>query len=159
MFFVFFLRRIILLHKRIQNLNLPLDLQLKLFDSACTILPIIIYGCEILGYENLETFERIHTKFLRSITKCRKSTPLYMLYGELGRYPLEITIKTRIIGFWTRMITGNQYKFVNFLYQKLCQTGVQQFKWLKNVQSILQEVGRNDLLIKQNEVIPKTRSI
>ena len=78
-----------------------------------------------------------------------------MLYGELGRYPLEITIKTRIIGFWTRIITGNQYKFVNFLYQKLCQTGMQQFKWLKNVQSILQEVGRNDLWIKQNEVIPK----
>ena len=93
-----------LLHKRIQNLNLPLDLQLKLFDS--TILPIITYGCEIWGYENLEIFERIHTKFLRSITKCRKSTPLYMLYGELGRYPLKMTIKTRIIGFWTRTITG-----------------------------------------------------
>ena len=142
-----------LLHKRIQNLNLPLDLQLKLFDS--TILPIITYGCEIWGYENLEMFERIHTKFLRSITKCRKSTPLYMLYGELGRYPLKITIKTRIIGFWTRIITGNQYKFVNLLYQKLYQIGVHQFKWLKNVQSILQEVGRNDLWIKQNEVISK----
>lgn len=55
-----------LLHKRIQNLSLPLDLQLKLFDS--TILPIITYGSEIWGYENLEMFERIHTILLRSIT-------------------------------------------------------------------------------------------
>ena len=38
-----------LLYKRINNLNLPLDLQLKLFDS--TILPIMTYGCEIWSCE------------------------------------------------------------------------------------------------------------
>lgn len=142
-----------LLYMRINNLNLPLDLQLKLFDS--TILPIITYGCEIWGYENLQMFERIHNSFLRSITKCRKSTPLYMLYGELGRYPIEISIKTRIIGFWTRIVTGNQFKLVNLLYQKLLQFGGQQFKWIKNVQNILQEVGRNDLWVNQNENLPR----
>ena len=82
-----------LLYMRINNLDLPIDLQLKLFDS--TILPIMTYGCEIRGYENLQMFERIHNSFLRSITKSRNSTPLYMLYGELGRYPIEIFIKTR----------------------------------------------------------------
>ena len=55
-----------LLYKRIYNLNLPLDLQLKLIDS--TILPIITYGSDVWGYENLEIFERIHNQFLRSIT-------------------------------------------------------------------------------------------
>lgn len=140
-----------LLYKRINNLNLPLDLQLKLFDN--TILPIITYGCEIWGYENLQLFERIHNSFLRSITKCRKSTPLYMLYGELGRYPIEISIKSRIIGFWTKIVTGNQLKLVNLLYQKLLQTGEQKFKWIRNVQHILQEVGRNDIWLNQNENI------
>lgn len=76
---------------RINNLDLPIDLQLKLFDS--TILPIMTYGREIWGYENLQMCERIHNSFLRSITKCRNSTLLYMLYGELGRYPIEIFIK------------------------------------------------------------------
>ena len=104
-----------LLYMRINNLDLPIDLQLKLFDS--TILPIMTYGCEIWGYENLQMFERIHNSFLRSITKCRNSTPLYMLYGELGRYPIEIFIKTRIIGYWTRIITGNQLKLVNMMYK------------------------------------------
>lgn len=82
-----------------------------------------------------------------------------MLYGELGRYPLEIIIKTRIIGFWTRLISGNQYKFASLLYKKLLQIGGQQFKWLRNVQGILQEVGRNDLWTSQNEVILKIHSI
>ena len=136
-----------LLYKRINNLNLPLDLQLKLFNN--TILPIITYSCEIWGYENVQMVERIHTSFLRTITKCRKSTPLYMLYGELGRYPIEITIKSRIINFWTRIITGNQLKLVNILYQKLLHSN-EQFKWLNNVKSILRETGRNDLWENQS---------
>ena len=105
-----------LLYKRIYNLNLPLDLQLQLFDS--TILPIITYGSEIWGYENLDMFERIQNQFLRTITKCRKSTPMYMLYGELGRHPISITIKSRIIGFWTHIINGKSTKFVNLIYKK-----------------------------------------
>ena len=96
-----------LLYKRINNLNLPIDLQRKLFDY--TTLPIITYSCEIWGYENVQMFERIHTSFLRTITKCRKSTPLYMLYGESGRFPIEITIKSRIINFWTRMKIVNDF--------------------------------------------------
>ena len=141
-----------LLYKRICNLNLPLDLQLKLFDS--TILPIITYGSDVWGYENIEIMERIHNQFLRTITKCRKSTPMYMLYGELGRYPLAITVKTRIISFWKRIITGKPEKFTNIIYQKLLQLGDQNFKWTKKVQSILQEVGRNDIWLNQTQNIP-----
>ena len=76
-----------LLYKWINNLNLPLDLQLKLLDS--TILPIIKYSYEIWGYDNVQIFEPIHTSFPRTITKCRKSTPLC---GDLERHPIEITI-------------------------------------------------------------------
>ena len=80
-----------LLYMRIHNFDLPIDLQLKLFDS--TIIPIMTYNCVIWGYENLQMFERIHYSFLRSITKCQNSISLYMLYGELGRYPIKIFIK------------------------------------------------------------------
>ena len=38
-----------LLFMRANNLDLPLDLQLKLFDN--TVLPILTYGSEIWGYE------------------------------------------------------------------------------------------------------------
>ena len=141
-----------LLYKRIYNLNLPIDLQLKLFDS--TILPIITYGSEVWGYENMDIMERIHNQFLRTITKCRKSTPMYMLYGELGRYPLSVIVKTKVINFWKQIITGKPSKFTNIIYQKLCQLGEQKFKWIKNVMSILQEVGRNDIWLNQTQNIP-----
>ena len=41
---------------RINSLDLPLDLQLKLFDA--TIVPILTYGCEIWGFENLDLVEQ-----------------------------------------------------------------------------------------------------
>ena len=79
-----------LLFTRINNLDIPLDLQLKLFDS--TVVPILTYGSEVWGYENLDMIETVHNDLLRKITRSKKSTRLYMLLGELGRLPLHITI-------------------------------------------------------------------
>ena len=119
-----------LLYKRIYNLDLPLDLQLKLFDH--TILPILTYACEVWGFENISTIERIHSDFLRKITKSRKSTPLYMLYAELGRYPIEITIKTRMVHFWNKLITCQGFK-VSHLCYKFMQHSTYQCKWLTHI--------------------------
>ena len=40
--------------------------------------------------------ETIQNQFLRSLTHFRKSTPLF---DEVGRFPLEIIIKSRMVGF------------------------------------------------------------
>ena len=85
------------LFKRIRNLDIPIDLQLYLFDNV--ILPIALYGCEIWGFENSQIIENLHNDFLRRIINLRKSTPIYMLHAELGRHPIQINIKSRMIGF------------------------------------------------------------
>ena len=59
------------LYTRINNLNLPIDLQFKLFDQ--TIVPILTYGNEVFGFENIQILERLHTEFLRTITKTKKA--------------------------------------------------------------------------------------
>ena len=90
-------KAMILLFMRTNNLDIPLDLQLKLFDH--TVLPILIYSCEVRGYENLDLIEKIHSDFLRKITLARKSTPLYMLYGELGRISMKLIVQSRMVGY------------------------------------------------------------
>ena len=71
----------------------------------------ITYACEISGFEKLHMIEKVHIEFLRSIISVNKSTPLYMIYGELGRYPLEIYIKCIMIGYWSRLILGNMKRY------------------------------------------------
>lgn len=140
-----------LLFCRINNLNLPIDLQLKLF--AHTVLPILTYACEIWGFENIDLLEKVHNEFLRKITKCRKSTPLSMLYAELGRYPLEIIVKSRIIGFWNRLILAKRSKIAYLLYLVLKTNNNSSYKWISNVNKILNDIGRNDLWINQNAIV------
>lgn len=66
-------------------------MQIKLSDH--TVVPILLYGSEIWGYENTDCIEQFHNAFLRKITNLRKSTPLYILHAELGRHSLKINIK------------------------------------------------------------------
>jgi hypothetical protein len=77
-----------LLFTRINNADLPIDLTLKLFDH--TVAPILTYGSEIFGYENIDILEKVHNEFLRKLTGAIKRTPMYMMYGELGRYPIAM---------------------------------------------------------------------
>ena len=93
---------------RTRNFYLPIYLQLKLFNQ--TKVPNLTYSCEIWGYENCGLLESIHTQFLRSIIHARKSTPLYVLYGELGRYPINITNKSRMTNYWNRIIASKHNK-------------------------------------------------
>ena len=107
-------------YRRVNNLNLPLDLVFKLFDH--TIIPILLFSSEVWGYEDHKFLENLHCAFLRKILHLKLSTPHFMLYAETGRFPLEIMIKTRVIAYWSRLITGNQSKIAYKIYQIMIHT-------------------------------------
>jgi hypothetical protein len=136
-----------LLFTRLHNLDLPVDLQLKLFDQ--TILPILTYNCENWGFENLEIIERIHTDFLRQITKSKKSTPNYMLYAELGRFPLDIIIKTRMIKYWCKLVGCHETKISRICYDYMYRSP-DVFKWINKLKSILDHTGNTVTWLNQN---------
>ena len=41
--------------------------------------------------------------------------PDYMVYGELGRYPISIDIKVRMIKFWCKLIVGKKVSFLTYV--------------------------------------------
>jgi hypothetical protein len=47
------------------------------------------------------------------------STSNFKLYGELGRYPLNITVKLKILSFWSKLIDGKQSKLSSLIYRLL----------------------------------------
>lgn len=140
-----------LLFMRANNLDLPIDLQMKLFDH--TVLPILTYSSEIYGYGNLEIIERVHTEFLRKNTKSRKSTPKYMLYAELGRHPIEIDTKVRTVKYWSSILNGKRSKLAYQTYFYMFHAN-NNFKWLDSIQSILNDCGLNYIWLQQFTHVP-----
>jgi hypothetical protein len=47
-------------YRKIRNISIPVDLQLKLFNSLVS--PILLYASEVWGFENKESIEKVHLK-------------------------------------------------------------------------------------------------
>jgi hypothetical protein len=67
---------------KIRNVAIPIDLELKLFDSLIT--PILVYCCEVWGFENKQGIKKMHLQYYKIILNLRSSTPNVMVYGEIG---------------------------------------------------------------------------
>ena len=141
------------LFKRIRNLDIPIDLYL--FDHV--ILPIALYGCQIWSFENSQIIENLHNDFLRQIFNLRESTPIYMLHAELGRHPIQINIKSSMIGFWLSIVNGKESKLSKLLYSMMLkehEKGSYNFKWIRCINDILVAVGRL-IFLKLSQSITK----
>ena len=107
-------------------------------------------------YEKLDEIEKAHNDFLRKITIARKSTSLYMLYGETVRYSLEIVIKSRLNGYWNRLLHSKRTKNAFLIYQCLLHTVNAPSKWVNHIRSILNQIGRPDIWISQQNIRTKS---
>ena len=117
-----------------RNHNLSIDCQLDLFDKV--VKPVLLYGCEVWGFSNINIVEKLQLKFCKYILNLNNSTPNYMVYGELGRYPLSINIKVRMVTFWANMIYSN--KLCTKLYALLQNIDS---PWMKCIKNIFDECG------------------
>jgi hypothetical protein len=81
-------------------------------------------------------------KFCKILLNLKSSTPNYMVYGELGRYPIDIDIKVRTISYWARLLSGKQAKFSNVLYRlsrNLNENRDTNLNWVYLIRTILNE--------------------
>jgi hypothetical protein len=108
------------------------------------IKPILLYGCEVWGFGKNEVLERVHLKFCKILLNLKSSTPnyMYMVYGELDRYPIDIDIKVRIISYWARLLSGKPAKFSNVFYRlsrNLNENGDADLSWVYFIRTILND--------------------
>ena len=76
--------------KKCRRHNLSIECQLDMFDKA--ILPVLLYSSEIWGFENLDVLEKVHLRFCKLILNLKQTTPNSIIYGELGRFPISLTV-------------------------------------------------------------------
>ena len=105
---------------------------------------ILLYGSEVRSYENLEILERVHMQFCKWILNLRLSTPNLMVYGELGRHPLNIRVQLIMISLWCKLIQ-NENKLSCILYKLMFNLQTNDdydFKWISHIRSVF---DRTDL--------------
>lgn len=130
-----------------RKLNLPIDLSLELFDKV--VLPVMLYGCEVWGAGNTKMVEKVHLKFCKYLLNLSIRTPSAIVYGELGRFPIEIEIKTRMVSFWSRLLEPPgidkwSTTFCNISCEHT-EHGYITYGWSTEIRNILNECGLGGL--------------
>ena len=101
-----------------------------------------MYGSEVWGVGKNDNIEKVHLQFLKRILGVRVTTPNCLVYGELGRYPLDINIKCRMLCFWSRLMTTEKLSSKIYkLLLKLYANENSQTLYVKNIQTILDNIG------------------
>ena len=133
-----------------RKLGLPVSLQLHLFDSM--IAPILLYGSEVWGFENLNIIQQFQLKFCKLILGMKSSTPNCMVYGELGITPIISQVKSRVLCFWAKLLNSRSDKISNILYKtslSLHKDNILISPWISFVKRTLDSLGMSEYFVNQ----------
>jgi hypothetical protein len=119
--------------------QLQLNLAFKMFDVQ--IIPIMEYGSEVWFQNNNTTnLEKIHLAYIKGVLKTKMSTSTVALYAELGRFPILLRIKCRILNFWKRILSLLDCHPVKQAYNTLYNLNrAGQTNWCTTIKGILKE--------------------
>ena len=68
---------------------------------------VVKYGGSTSGYVVHLVFKILHL---------RPSTPSYMVYGAVGKLPLQVTIDKRIMSLWLRLLNKEESSLAYIVY-------------------------------------------
>lgn len=117
-----------------------------------------MYGSEIWGAGNNEIIERVQLKYYKHLLNLKKSTPSIMIYGELGIYPIQVDIHTKMVSFWTKLVKPDNFKLSSIMYAMLMSLQTHSnndYQWLKCLKQIFVDCGVPGIWAAQNTDRPK----
>ena len=136
-----------------RKFDLPVDMQLEMFH--CMVSPILLYGSEVWGYNIARDVELLQLKYLKHVLFVHSKTCNDVVYGELGVYPLEISIKCRMINFWVKLLNGKNSKLSYLMYcclLELYRLGTYLSPWLTCIRDICNNCGMSGVWQSQNVI-------
>ena len=83
----------------------------------------------------------------------RPSTPSCMVYGEVGKLPLQVTIDKRLMSFWLHLLNKEESSLAHIVYMiahNLFVRDVYKAKWLCRVKHIVDNCGLSYLWLNQS---------
>ena len=118
----------------------------KIYNSQ--IQPILDYGAEV-WYQGkaINELEVVHTGFLKKTLGVKQQTKTLAIYGECGRYPLELRQKELIVKYWCRLLKLPTENTLQIVCKKLSQLhSMNNRNWCSIVFDTLRSLGYENLL-------------
>ena len=135
----------------------PFSVLFKIFDTQ--IQPIIDYGCEV-WYQGkpITELENLYKNFIKRTLGLKRQTSNLAVYGETGRYPLEIRQIELFLKYWLRIISLDNSDPLFKIYKELLKLYKLKHKnWVGTLSGVLEKIDHAELLerelpLKQNDV-------
>ena len=108
------LKAIFSLYTLFDSIYMDIAENLDLFDSM--ILHILNYGSEVWGFHKAPNIEKVHLKFMKTISCVRQQSSNLAIYDELGKVPLLVLRQISVIKYWYRILKTQDsliYKLFN----------------------------------------------
>ena len=137
-------------NKRLESFrNIKPSAIIDLFDKF--ISPILNYASEVWGFHKAKDIEQVHLSFNKRLLGIRKSAQNDFVYGELGRFPMEIIRYWRIIKYWLKIVTGQKSPLVNAVYVDSVNNIDRNtsYTWTRAVRQLLFKCGFGEVWFNQ----------
>ena len=129
-----------------KKLNLSDDVFVELFERV--VIPVLLYGSEIWGFEDPKQLQVMYNKEMRKYLRLHKTTPMCMIMGELGLKDISEYIDNRMLNFWYNLANGDENKISSILYKwvkLLYDQNLFKSLWLDKIKTILDHMGMSYL--------------
>ena len=104
------------------------------------------------GFHSADAVEKVHLNFCKKVLKVKKTTTSNIVYGELGRFPLQLQRYFRIINYWLKIVChkGNPLvcKMYDTLYKRLNEDE-NIINWASLTRNLLFKLGFADVWTAQ----------
>ena len=94
----------------------------SLFNKC--ILPILVYGAEIWGANTHHCIENVLHVFCRKQLGLGSRTPMPVLLGECGLFPLYIDCIMKVVKYWIKIISLEGNSLLKSCYSMMYRSAV-----------------------------------
>ena len=107
----------------------------SVFDTYVS--SVLGYASEVWGFHRAIDVEKVHTSFCKNILGVAKSTYHDLVYYELGRLPMHVVRKLKILKYWTKIRSTNNC-ILKACYEQKVQDNDE---WTVNIKLELDNLG------------------
>ena len=110
---------------------------LKIFDAQ--VQPIVLYGAEIWGLDSSSSvIDNVHLFSFKRYLGVNRRTPNDLVYGEVGRFPIQINASVRCIRYWLKLTRMGEHRPHLRAYKMLLNLDQRgKTNWVTNVRKTL----------------------